>query len=152
MIQNNLSFKNRNNLIVMNKKEDIDKPVVDNLRKQQNNQIVNCKKNNLNKLGYANLEDWLSKPEHVYIGRDQTRFIKGAKKSKWSNPFSVNKYGRDECLVLYRKHITTTPELYDNLDELKDKTLGCWCAPESCHGDILFELLQNKDKKQNEST
>ena len=29
----------------------------------------------------------------------------------------------------------------DSLLELKGKTLGCWCKPEDCHGDILvYEL------------
>jgi len=25
----------------------------------------------------------------------------------------------------------------DSLIELKGKTLGCWCHPKQCHGDIL---------------
>ena len=25
-------------------------------------------------------------------------------------------------------------------DELKGKTLGCFCKPKSCHGDVLVEL------------
>ena len=28
----------------------------------------------------------------------------------------------------------------NDLDELKGKTLGCWCKPNNCHGDILIEL------------
>lgn len=28
------------------------------------------------------------------------------------------------------------------LDELKGKTLGCWCKPECCHGDVLINLLK----------
>ena len=24
--------------------------------------------------------------------------------------------------------------------ELKGKTLGCWCKPDPCHGDVLAEL------------
>jgi hypothetical protein len=27
-----------------------------------------------------------------------------------------------------------------NLKELKGKTLGCWCKPLDCHGDVLKEL------------
>lgn len=27
-----------------------------------------------------------------------------------------------------------------DLHELKGKVLGCWCAPNSCHGDVLTEL------------
>jgi len=32
--------------------------------------------------------------------------------------------------------------LIDSLPELKDKVLGCWCAPEPCHGDVLKELTE----------
>lgn len=26
--------------------------------------------------------------------------------------------------------------------KLKDKVLGCWCKPLSCHGDVLVELIE----------
>ncbi len=26
---------------------------------------------------------------------------------------------------------------------MKGKNLGCWCAPEPCHGNILLELLSD---------
>jgi len=26
------------------------------------------------------------------------------------------------------------------LPELRGKDLGCWCAPENCHGDVLLAL------------
>ena len=29
------------------------------------------------------------------------------------------------------------------LPELKGKVLGCWCAPEGCHGDVLAELADS---------
>ena len=32
----------------------------------------------------------------------------------------------------------------NDLHELKDKVLGCWCKPLSCHGDILVELIKKK--------
>ena len=32
----------------------------------------------------------------------------------------------------------------DRLPELKDKTLGCWCKPEKCHGDVLAEFDPDK--------
>jgi Domain of unknown function (DUF4326) len=41
---------------------------------------------------------------------------------------------------MYREHILANPELLNQLHELKDKTLGCWCKPEKCHGDVLVEL------------
>lgn len=74
----------------------------------------------------------------VYIGRP----------SKWGNPFS-HKPGtqaqfvvgsRDEAIAAYREWILNQPELLAALPELKGKTLGCWCKPQSCHGDVLAEL------------
>jgi hypothetical protein len=32
----------------------------------------------------------------------------------------------------------------NQLHELKDKTLGCWCKPEKCHGDVLAALADIK--------
>jgi hypothetical protein len=36
--------------------------------------------------------------------------------------------------------LPTQPDLMARLPELKGKVLGCWCAPEACHGDILSEF------------
>lgn len=74
----------------------------------------------------------------TYIGRP----------SKWGNPFSHKKgtmaeflvESRDEAVKMYRKWILGQPDLLADLAELKGKTLGCWCKPKSCHGDILAEL------------
>ena len=86
----------------------------------------------LRSAGYASLEKWLTNPNHVYIGRSNV-YVPGAKQSIWANPFSVNKYGRDECLRLYKEYIMSNPDLLG-------KVLGCWCHPEPCHGHILCEL------------
>ena len=70
----------------------------------------------------------------VYIGRP----------SKWGNPFAIGRDGnRDEVIRKYREYIMNNKELLGMLDELKDKTLGCWCSPKSCHGDVLVELLES---------
>ena len=34
-----------------------------------------------------------------------------------------------------------TPELLHALHELEGKELGCWCAPDPCHGHELVRLL-----------
>jgi hypothetical protein len=105
--------------------------------------VINCKKKFLQQLGYKDLEDWLNKdPKHVYIGRNMSFYVKGANKSKWANPFSVKKFGREECLGKYRNYLLQNKKLLSELKELKGCTLACWCKPESCHGDILVELMQ----------
>ena len=71
----------------------------------------------------------------VYIGRP----------SKWKNPFTVQQYGRKESLCQYKYYIINNPKLLKDLHELKGKTLGCFCKPLSCHGDILARLADETD-------
>jgi len=84
-------------------------------------------------------------PYDVYIGRP----------SKWGNPFS-HKNGtkaehlvgsREEAIVAYHdwlvsdgKHLIEQAKI-----ELKGKTLGCWCSPKPCHGDILVMFANEGD-------
>ena len=105
--------------------------------------LCNVKKKELNKRGITDFEEWNSKKNTLYIGRNMSFYVKGATASKWKNPFSVKKYGRKKCLELYEEYIKKS-DLIDDLDELKGKELGCWCYPESCHGDILLKLLKSK--------
>jgi hypothetical protein len=114
--------------------------------------VVNVRKNELIKLGYANFEDWKSDENNLYIGRDMSFYVNGAVGSVWGNPFPVAKknndyknkaprYTLDESLKKYRQHIESNPELVNRLKELDGKILGCWCKPNGCHGDILTELV-----------
>ena len=74
----------------------------------------------------------------VYIGRDYLEF----KDEGWGNPFHIGVDGnRKEVLRKYREWVKGQPHLIARLPELKDKILGCWCKPYSCHGDVLVELL-----------
>ncbi len=80
------------------------------------NKVVHCKKDNYD----------------IYIGRP----------GPWGNPFLIGKDGnRDEVVEKYAEWVLTQPELLAKIEsELSGKVLGCWCAPELCHGDILVEL------------
>lgn len=53
----------------------------------------------------------------IYIGRKNGKL----EQSKWANPYVIGIHGT--------RH------------ELNGKTLGCWCAPLSCHGEVLVELF-----------
>lgn len=112
--------------------------------------VVNIRKAELNKRGIDDFSKWKKKSKSVYIGRNMSFYIKGATQSKWANPFTVKKYGPSKCLKLYRKYIKKTPELYDNLEELLGKELGCFCHPDPCHGDVLVELLKEKLEEDEE--
>ena len=70
----------------------------------------------------------------VYIGRPD----------KWGNPFTIGVHGaRSDVIRKYRTYILKRKDLLDSLEELRNKTLGCYCKPKACHGDILVELLNN---------
>ena len=61
---------------------------------------------------------------------------------KWGNPFSIGEDGtRKEVIEKYREWLLTQKHLLRDLHELKGKTLGCWCHPKPCHGDVLVELV-----------
>jgi hypothetical protein len=72
----------------------------------------------------------------VYVGRG----------SRWGNPYS-HKEGtlaehvvesRSVAIQKFEEYLLSNEELMGSLSELKGKTLGCWCKPKSCHGDILL--------------
>ena len=90
---------------------------------------------------------WLENaPGHVYIGRQITKegkvVVTG---SKWKNPFSLSEYNndREKVLSLYNEHVVNTPELFNDLGSLRNKRLGCFCAPEKCHAEVLHKLVGN---------
>lgn len=72
-------------------------------------------------------------PYDVYIGRP----------SKWGNPFAIGRDGtREQVIAKYEEWIRSQPHLMSALPELKGKVLGCWCAPQACHGDVLVRLAK----------
>jgi protein gp37 len=89
-------------------------------------------------------------PDLVYIGRTNGTY--GLVGSKWANPFTIDKdtpEHRAQAVARYRGYITeriTKGEL--NIEELRGKTLCCYCAPKECHGDVLLELLGEKQPAQ----
>lgn len=73
-------------------------------------------------------------PYDVYIGRP----------SRWGNPFAMGRDGtREQVIEKYRAWLQTKPDLMARLPALKGKTLGCWCHPLPCHGDVLVDLANN---------
>lgn len=76
----------------------------------------------------------------MYVGRP----------SKWGNPFShasgtlaqFRVSTREQAVFEYERWVKTQPELMEALPELQGKTLGCWCKPKYCHGDVLARLAE----------
>jgi len=107
---------------------------------------------------YNNLKEWMKDTNNVYIGRggilviDNVRFPK--ENSIWANPYKIddsNGITRDNVIEKYRTYIIQKIEnndvLKQKLLQMKGKTLGCWCKPEACHGDVLVELIDKYSKE-----
>ena len=95
-------------------------------------------------------------PFDIYVGRG--RCPKTGQLSKWGNPYSHKEETlaefkvetRDEAVKKYEEYLLQNEELMLSLYELKYKTIGCWCKPKSCHGDILkkyVDRLEDMDKR-----
>jgi len=82
----------------------------------------------------------------IYIGRG----------SIWGNPYShmpntlaeFKVETREEAVSKYEEYLLSKPELMAKLSELKEKTLGCFCKPKSCHGDILVKYINMLPEKE----
>lgn len=80
-------------------------------------------------------------PFDIYVGRQCYRGGWMLNNSVWRNPFTVAKYGREQCLEKYEEYIRSSPELMDRLPELAGKRLGCFCdLKHPCHIDILIKI------------
>jgi hypothetical protein len=68
----------------------------------------------------------------VFIGRP----------GRWGNPFILGRDGdRQEVIEKYRAWLRTQPQLVERARrELAGRVLGCYCAPLTCHGDILAAI------------
>lgn len=65
--------------------------------------------------------------------------------SKWGNPFVIGRDGaRGEVIEKYRSWVKRQPVLMAALHELTGETLGCYCKPLACHGDVLIGLWDVK--------
>jgi len=83
-------------------------------------------------------------PGAVYIGRANGR--KRLKGSRFANPFNIS---RTYAITLFEQYLTTTPEIWSLIPDLRGKPLACWCRHDgaertgenACHGDVLVDLL-----------
>lgn len=83
-------------------------------------------------------------PFDVYIGRAG----KG-QDGYFGNPFRLTQEDqRGATIVRYRAwfldRIQKDPLFKRRILELKGKTLGCFCKPAACHGDVIVEWLEGQ--------
>lgn len=92
----------------------------------------------------------------VYIGRP-SKLIPPSKPDadgRWGNPFRIGPDGsRAEVIAKFRAWLKgeivvpgrTPPSREEIRRALKGKVLGCWCAPQACHGDVYLEIANGED-------
>lgn len=78
--------------------------------------------------------------EYEYIGRG----------SYWGNPYAMFEDGDDREEVIRKFQYDFDKDLFPNkkkeeVFKLMGKTLGCFCKPAPCHGDILADFLNSWD-------
>ena len=86
-----------------------------------------------------------TEPYDIYIGR--TRYP-----HHYGNPFKIGPDGTRTIVIkkcdFWLRGIAYSdiePErrkwILENVESLRGKTLGCYCKPEACHGDLYVEHL-----------
>lgn len=82
------------------------------------------------------------------IRRGEPFDIRIDRQTPWGNPFVLGRHGdRAEVIRRFENWVRTSSDakaqwIRDHVIELHGKTLGCWCHPEACHGDVLLRLAQ----------
>jgi hypothetical protein len=99
--------------------------------------------------------------DYVYIGRPRRKPERGEQEMHWGNPFTHMKVEgclvqatREEAVAAYRDWLAgrgwmhVEPErrrwILENLHTLRGRTLGCFCKPLACHGDVLVAMLEER--------
>ena len=70
----------------------------------------------------------------VYVGRP----------TKWGNPFVIGIDGSRPTVIRKYRAWASARFTAEDLEPLRGKTLGCWCAPRDCHAEVLIELLAHR--------
>ena len=62
----------------------------------------------------------------------------------WRNPYRIGADGtRDDCVRKFEDHLTSSPDLLEEIHTLREKTLVCHCGDhEHCHGDVLVKYAE----------
>jgi ParB family transcriptional regulator, chromosome partitioning protein len=79
---------------------------------------------------HANLVRWAQAEGHL---------VSVDRRTEWGNPFEMPYDGDREVVIrnYAEYYLPHKPSLLSRVGELRGKALGCWCAPEHCHADVL---------------
>ena len=104
------------------------------------------------KLDGTSFSKWIKDPNNLYIQKNLGKYGEkhGLKNSIWFKDVDELQKFRsndedEDYLSVYEQCIRKTPELWNELDSLENKVLGCWCKPsQTCHADVLIKLYNEK--------
>ena len=105
----------------------------------------------------TNFTKWIEGADNVYISRNLSKYYKKGSmpESIWTNPFQSGfRKGETEAdLINFGNYVKNTPHLWDSIETLGGKTLGCWCRKDKpCHADTLIMLFKEKMKPKTPTT
>lgn len=77
---------------------------------------------------------------------DKSKVTPIDRRSMFGNNYLISKHGnRADVIELYRQYfrirIRTDPAFKEQVLKLVGHTIGCWCTPLPCHGDVIIEYL-----------
>jgi hypothetical protein len=92
------------------------------------------------------VKGWSKPAGAQYVGRvGSKRHLPVGTPNYWGNPYTVEEYGREQAIALYRRDVEalTPVEREAWLTPLrKADSLMCWCGlDKACHADVLIEYL-----------
>lgn len=91
----------------------------------------------------------MSRPRVVHCKKaPRTSFAYIGRPSIVGNPFPLtdprNETERAAVIERYREWFheqIKNPEFRAEVEQLRGRDLGCWCAPRACHGDVILDWL-----------
>lgn len=102
-------------------------------------------------MGYQSTLTGEPKTELVNVrkyGKEGIRMID--RDTIFGNPFRLEEVGgdytREESVAQYKtwfkNKLQTDDEFRESVEDLHGDTLGCWCKPKACHGDVILAYLR----------
>jgi hypothetical protein len=96
----------------------------------------------------------------IYIGRgdggDAHLINTEVDERGWlGNPYTVEDFGREKSIQefkkVFRDQLEANEEFREAVRDLDGKTLGCFCKPKDCHGDVIAEEVERLNQEAGET-
>jgi len=119
--------------------------------------VVNLKQHsgNVAYIGRKRDEDDLVPDDRIHFGHVVKGEVEPGVDGWLGNPFEVGdgKHDRDVSVAKFKQlmKLFFQRASYDRrqaviyeLEQLRGETLGCWCKPKACHGDVIRWVVENR--------